>query len=140
MTATADAPFSTVSIPAVSRPACPLDVRIATDTAGDAAVTVRGHVDPGGATTVVELVRALVATGAVHVIVDVDGADAPGDLGVTRLLAPLRAALRSRGGWLMVAGDGGVPSTSARDVDLQDAFSAYRDVIASGPLVHGAAR
>jgi len=134
MTITAGAPPGALSIPARPRSRSPLDVRIATGSAGDAAVTVRGPVDPDGAATVAELVRALVATGATHVILDLDSEDAHAELGVARMLRPLGAALRSRGGWLMVAGDGGLPSSSARDVDLLDAFSAYQDV------VRGAAR
>ena len=133
MTVTAGAPSATPPIP-MPRPApLPLDIAIATSSARSAAVTVRGAVDPDGAATVVELVRVLVAAGAVHVIVDLDGADPHGDAGVSRRLQPLGAVLQARGGRLLIAGDdAAVPAESSLGSELQDAFSAYRDVIASG--------
>ena len=133
MTVTADARSAAASIATMCSAApAKLDIRITTGSARDAAVTVRGPVDPAGAATVVELVRVLVAAGAVHVIVDLDGADAHGDLGVSRTLRPVAATLRSRGGRLMIAGDGAaVSAVSQPDSDLQEAFSAYQDVIAS---------
>jgi hypothetical protein len=131
MTVTAGAPPATAPIPS-SAPAS-LDIAIATSGARDAAVTVSGLVDPDGAATVVALVGVLVAAGAVHVIVDLDGADPHGGAGVSRKLQPLASALRARGGRLLIAGDDvAVSPASLHDSDLQEAFAAYRDVIASG--------
>lgn len=133
MTVTAGAPPATAPIPMSSSAPAPLDIAIATSSARDAAVTVRGLVDPDGATTVVELVGVLVAAGAVRVIVDLDGADPHGGAGVSRKLQPLASALRARGGRLLIAGDdAAVSAASLQDSDLQEAFAAYRDVIASG--------
>jgi hypothetical protein len=133
MTVTADAPSTTAPIPMPSSAPAPLDIAIATGSARDAAVTVRGPVDPRGAATVVELVSVLVAAGAVHVIVDLDGADPHRDAGVSRKLQPLASMLRARGGRLLIAGGTvSVLGTSPHDSDLQEAFSAYREVIAAG--------
>ncbi len=133
MTVTAGAPPATAPIPMPSSAPAPLDIAIATSSARDAAVTIRGPVDPDGAATVVELVGVLVAAGAVHVIVDLDGADPHGGAGVSQKLQPLASALRARGGQLLIAGDdAAVSAVSLHDSDLQEAFAAYRDVIASG--------
>ncbi|MGI5129981.1 hypothetical protein ACQEVB_24485 [Pseudonocardia sp. CA-107938] len=102
----------------------PLDIDIALGRAHEVALTVRGPIGSEAAATVAELVRALVTTGAVHVIVDLEGAAGAGE--VTRMLGPVGATLRSRGGRLLIAGDG--EALCLFGSDLQDAFSAYRAV------------
>lgn len=123
MSITVDEPARTTSDARAAT--SPIDIGIAVGSARDAAVTVRGPIDPEGAATVSELVRALVTTGAVHVIVDLEGSVGLGG-DVTRLLEPVGAALRAGGGWLMIAGDDvALSTTPSRGSDLEDAFSAY---------------
>jgi hypothetical protein len=118
-------PVRTSGIRAVSSP---LDIDIAAGCAEDVTLTVRGPIGPDAAATVAELVRALVTTGAVNVIVDLEGSVGPGG-DVTRKLGPLGAALRSRGGRLLIAGDGeAMAGASMSGSDLQNAFAAYREI------------
>lgn len=134
MSTTVDTPSAIRSSTVPSTPAMssPLDVRIAVGRDHDVAVTASGAIGPDGAATITELVRALAGTGALHVIVDLAGPAGHGHATVSRLLEPVRAMLRARGGWLIVAGDDETAATATtRQPDLHDAFAAYREVLRS---------
>jgi hypothetical protein len=134
MFTTVDTPSAIRSSTVSSAPAMssPLDIRIAAGRDHDVAVTVSGVIGPDGAAIISELVRALAGTGALHVIVDLVGPAGHGQAIVSRLLEPVRAGLRARGGWLMVAGDDETAATATtRLPDLHDAFAAYRGVLRS---------
>lgn len=92
----------------------------------DAVLATTGPIDPDTAHRVRDLLAAVLAAGALHVIVDLsDAREVPGDL--LDVLLATSWTVAERGGWLLVEGAEAVDP----DTDLIDAFRAYRDTVAA---------
>lgn len=92
----------------------------------DVVLTASGPVDDDAARRIEDLLAAVLAGGAMHVIVDLTAAGPV----VARLLDVLLATswtMAEQGGWLLVEG----ADAADPHADLLDAFRAYRDTVAA---------